>query len=593
MKSRPPCAPVPSSSPCPPSASRVRALPLPAIDRPGVPRIAAGLLSGLGLLSTVGCTGGQRLALCRVVLYQNGIGYFERSGELSGSRYRLRLRSHEVGDVLKSLVVIDGSAGDGAGPSQPPVTVVVPQPRQQGADTDGKSGKDGVEYTHIDVHTARGGWHPLTVAYAAPTPVWKPAYRVVLPSPAAAAEGGGSRGGVLQAWAIVDNLSGESWNGVELTLATGAPLTFALDLQAPRFVARPDVSGQLVQPVVTGLVLAEKAQAPQLPDRDSDGDRIPDRDDKCPFEPETYNGIDDSDGCPDRGRVIVSASRLQILDRVYFERGSAVLKPASTPILDAIVATLRGNPQLTLVEVQGHACGEPHPQEISQSRADAVRAYLVDHGVAGGRLRARGYGSDRPTSPETTEAACQKNRRIELHIIQTSDESADDGERPPHDSVPPRPSTINADTLAASSRPLATLTDSAGGARYRIDQPITLPMGSSTMVALLTLRGGTEDIYLFRPDGNVAGSSRHPLRAARVQVGSPLEPGPVAVFSDGGYVGEGLLPRVHAGETTFIPYALDSATSIRVSRMQSPSREIGTQTSVAQPVAPGRSDKAA
>jgi hypothetical protein len=33
-----------------------------------------------------------------------------------------------------------------------------------------------------------------------------------------------------------------------------------------------------------------------------DADRILDANDKCPMEPETYNGLDDEDGCPDRSR---------------------------------------------------------------------------------------------------------------------------------------------------------------------------------------------------------------------------------------------------------------------------------------------------
>src|SRR3569832_211712 len=89
--------------------------------------------------SLFACGGADsRLALRRVVLYQNGIGYFERAGELHGDRYRLQLRSHEVGDVLKSLIVIDHSAG-----RQRAVSAVVPQPevsQKTGAKTDAKSG---------------------------------------------------------------------------------------------------------------------------------------------------------------------------------------------------------------------------------------------------------------------------------------------------------------------------------------------------------------------------------------------------------------------------------------------------------------------
>jgi len=46
--------------------------------------------------------------------------------------------------------------------------------------------------------------------------------------------------------------------------------------------------------------------------RDRDGDRIPDRDDQGPNDPETYNGIEDGDGCPDHGRVVITKSKIEI-----------------------------------------------------------------------------------------------------------------------------------------------------------------------------------------------------------------------------------------------------------------------------------------
>lgn len=538
-------------------------------------------LGGGGL----GCGGtGSSLALRRVVLYQNGIGYFERSGEVRQPVYRLRLRSHEIDDVLKSLVVISETAG-GEGR---PVTAVIPQPRASrsavaAGSTEGGAKKDvpspvldDRSELLIDTGLATpdgvlGRPQRLTIAYTTPSPVWKSAYRVVLPRSrrAAAGEAGGAAAGegVLQAWAIVDNLSGESWDGVELILATGAPLTFALDLRAPRFVPRPDVSGQLVTPVATGLLLAETTRTTNpTASADTDHDGIPDSQDKCPNEPETYNGTEDSDGCPDRGRVIISQSKIEILDQLFFKRDSAKIEPASRPLIEAIAATLKGNPELSLLEVAGHACGDSNARDISQSRADAVRGALVGLGVEGRRLRARGYGGDRPLTPGNSEEACSRNRRVQINILQTRDEAQGTGPAP-------APGPATAARVAASARPLSTLQESVGGARYRLAGPVSLPEGSSTMVSLLTLRGGTEDVYVFRPDGSVPGSDRHPLRVARVHVGSPLEPGPVAVFSDGGFVGEGVLGRVTAGETALIPYALDRAVSVQ-STSQSSSRPL-------------------
>lgn len=514
-----------------------------------------GLLATLALplslaLGALGC--GPKLALRRVVLYQNGIGYFERLGQLRGERYRLQLRDHEVGDVLKSLLVVERNAE-----GQRAVSAVVPQPSPD------ENAKSANAQTWLDILLQGGGSHEVLVAYAVPTPAWKAAYRVVLPGDgqnAAQGAAGSAADGLLQAWAIVDNVSGEPWQRVELVLATGAPLSFAMDLRTPRFIARPDLSGQLVQPVATGAVLAERTQGSAESSADADRDGIPDRLDKCPNEPEVYNGIEDEDGCPDRGRVIVTSNKLEILDKVYFERGGSEVRAASSPVIDALAATLSGNPQLTRIELSGHACpSEPNPRELSERRAAAVRYQLTKRGIAGARLTSRGFGSERPVGDSKTEEGCARNRRVEFQILQRLEEGA------PSTGTSARrpPPTDWTQSLAQSARPLAKAQDLAGNTRYVVSDPVTLPRGSSTMISLLTLRGGTEDIYLFRPDPSVQGSALHPLRAARIQIGTALEPGPVAVFARGSFVGEGVLTRMHPGENALIPYAIDSSASVQ------------------------------
>lgn len=522
-------------------------------------------LAGAVCLADAGCGGaGTPLALRKVVLYQNGVGYFERRGELRGDHYSLQLRRHEVGDVLKSMVVIDSSEG-----RQRAVSAVLPAPStHKGGDEDA---------ARVELLLRGQGPHSMDISYAAPTPVWKPSYRVVLPDVTGGGTPGGTAGGtdkaaakavgagLLQAWAIVNNASGEPWRDVELVLATGAPLSFAVDLQTPHFVARPDGNGRLVQPVATGLVEAERGRAVDSPigggSADRDGDGILDQDDKCPAEPETFNGIDDADGCPDRGRVMISESRLEILDKIYFRHNSSEIQAPSQPILDALAATLSGNPQLTQVEIQGHACApEGRARELGERRAAGVREQLIRRGVAGHRLTARGYGSDRPVAAPASPQGCDRNRRVEFAILQQRE-----GEGSSAPSKPAAPA-ISADSVAGSARPGPQPSDIAGASYYKVSDPVSLPRGASTMVSMLTLRGGTEDVYLFRPDGHVRGSERHPLRAARLHIGLALEPGPVSVFARGSFVGEGALERMHAGETALVPYALDSAASIEVHR---------------------------
>ncbi|MDB4955149.1 MAG: OmpA/MotB domain protein, partial [Myxococcales bacterium] len=156
------------------------------------------------------------------------------------------------------------------------------------------------------------------------------------------------------------------------------------------------------------------------PDPDNDKDRILDKDDKCPNEPETYNGFEDEDGCPDRGRVVVTDTSIEILDMVYFEYNKAVIKSESYPILDAVAATLQGNPSINLIEIQGHTDergDDAYNLDLSDRRAKSVREYLQGKGVDEKRLTSQGYGETQPLDRRHNEAAWAKNRRVAFLIL--------------------------------------------------------------------------------------------------------------------------------------------------------------------------------
>ena len=162
------------------------------------------------------------------------------------------------------------------------------------------------------------------------------------------------------------------------------------------------------------------------PDPDNDKDKILDVDDKCPNEPETKNGFEDEDGCPDRGRVVVTDTKIEILDKVYFEYNKAVIKSESFPILDAVAATLAGNPDIEQVEVQGHTDergNDAYNLELSDKRAKAVVQYLVDKGIDVSRLQGQGYGETQPIDRRSNEQAWAKNRRVEFLILKRANDA--------------------------------------------------------------------------------------------------------------------------------------------------------------------------
>ncbi len=82
----------------------------------------------------------------------------------------------------------------------------------------------------------------VRVAYVVAAPLWKATYRLTLPDSAPGSAKGGEGGtGDLQGWAVLENLSGDDWKGVELSVASGNPVTFRQALYSAYFVNRPEV----------------------------------------------------------------------------------------------------------------------------------------------------------------------------------------------------------------------------------------------------------------------------------------------------------------------------------------------------------------
>ena len=104
---------------------------------------------------------------------------------------------------------------------------------------------------------ARGsGKRTLRVGYVVGAPLWKASYRLSL--------GDDGETGRLLGWAVVENLSGRDWEGVELTLASGNPVTFRQALYTAYFVHRPlvpvEVLGRVLPPADSGAVAVQSRE---------------------------------------------------------------------------------------------------------------------------------------------------------------------------------------------------------------------------------------------------------------------------------------------------------------------------------------------
>jgi outer membrane protein OmpA-like peptidoglycan-associated protein len=105
-----------------------------------------------------------------------------------------------------------------------------------------------------------------------------------------------------------------------------------------------------------------------------------------------------------------------VLEGITFKTGSAELAAESAAKLEDVFQTLRDNPDVE-VEISGHTDNRGSRArniDLSLSRADAVKTYLVNRGVEAHRIRTKGYGPDRPIAPNSTEDGRAKNRRIEF-----------------------------------------------------------------------------------------------------------------------------------------------------------------------------------
>ncbi|HLZ87835.1 MAG TPA: OmpA family protein [Puia sp.] len=101
---------------------------------------------------------------------------------------------------------------------------------------------------------------------------------------------------------------------------------------------------------------------------------------------------------------------------INFDVDKATIRPESMGTLNMIVGVMKDNPDVKF-EVDGHTdnSGAPaHNLDLSQQRADAVRAQLISMGVDASRLTTRGFGDTKPISDNTTPEGKANNRRVEF-----------------------------------------------------------------------------------------------------------------------------------------------------------------------------------
>ncbi len=176
--------------------------------------LIAALLSGCFFHHTHVAVDGAELG--RVVVYRNGVAYYERDATVEDGKLAVRVPRNRVDDFLKSLTVVDRF-------TKKPLSITIPRKEDEGGD-----------FLTMTLETPERKHADVLLTYVTEAPAWKPSYRVVI----------GDKGNVmLEGWAIVDNMSGEDWKGVLVGVGASSALSFRYDLWSVRNVDRDLLEG--------------------------------------------------------------------------------------------------------------------------------------------------------------------------------------------------------------------------------------------------------------------------------------------------------------------------------------------------------------
>ncbi len=147
---------------------------------------------------------------------------------------------------------------------------------------------------------------------------------------------------------------------------------------------------------------------------DTDGDGVHDGIDLCPKTPGTVA----NNGCPE-----MEKEEEEVIARAFsdleFETGKSVIKAVSYPSLNELANLLKTKEGWNVM-LSGHTdiTGTPaNNMELSKTRAQAVRDYLIGQGVASIKIKTEWFGQEKPVADNKTAEGRQKNRRVEMKIF--------------------------------------------------------------------------------------------------------------------------------------------------------------------------------
>jgi hypothetical protein len=508
-------------------------------------------------------TADSPLRLTRVVLYRNGVGYFERAGEVDGDVLTIKVRKDQVNDLLKSLTVVERDTGRAVSVSMPldPTTwanaaIATLQPGRGNL----AQVLDDLRGTTVSLSTTEGAVSGRIVMV-------EPLIDAPEPSDA-------RRGPSLPPMAGTNDhrvtlLDGSDLRVVKLSKVRSVKLEDGdLAMQFNRTLDASAGEG-MFQQVAVSIRLVGKSSHDLLVSYVA----------QAPMWKPTYRVVLPKEG---KGKALLQA--WAVVDNTSGEDwGEVELGLTSgAPIafrydLHTPREVFRADLTETGVRKQaqamvGETTFEPMPAEApvlgavdeeervaAMSEADGVFA-MGGEGRGGGKRAEK--ASRRPNRPGTPSAAAPAPppkggpSRFDGGLEESKKEQ-----------------TIDFDSLRRSTMAQARAATVSGQTRFDIDSRVTVPDGTSTMVAIVNADVEGEETFLFRPGGAGMGYEVNPYRVVRFRNNTPfvLEPGPIAIYAGGSFVGEGLSETVGAGTSATIPFAVE--TGIMVSSTVKSDRE--------------------
>ncbi|MSP23792.1 MAG: hypothetical protein EXR75_01235 [Myxococcales bacterium] len=296
-------------------------------------------LAALGALLALGCQGARPVLadatkLGNVIVYRNGVAYFERYAEPGEEHIELRVPSERVDDFLKSLSIIDEASGKALPVSYPTMASI-----------------DGYVAMRITLGPHNGR---LRITYVTESPAWKPSYRIVLGEDGKAS---------LQGWAVVDNVSGEDWDQVRIGVGSTSALSFRFDLHSVRLVERETLGGGgelALAPPTGGAAYAVAASKVRML---------------------SSLGASDVANLTPSGVAVAAQTQSFSGDDMKTAQKEAPRRPD----LRALSQQIKSGKQR--VRIEGYAqAGDGDLQASSMFRANLVRQELLDNGVSAEQL---------------------------------------------------------------------------------------------------------------------------------------------------------------------------------------------------------------